>query len=425
MSTVETITKAVAQIGDGPLREAGLIEHIHPLFSRVLARNQCTNEIYLANHSLGRPLDALSDDVQECLDAWYTDIDGAWGPWIAERETYRAAIAALIGCARPDAIVPKTSAGQGLRAVLNALPTTKPNIVTTRGEFDSIDFILKACAHKGRASMSWVDADQQGMFHPQSIIDAITDQTDLVVVSMIVFATGQIIEGLERIIAAAHAHGALVILDGYHAFGVIEIGFEQLGADFIIGGNYKYTRGGPGACFLGIHPKHLSQSGGVPEPDALFTTDTGWFAKQDTFGYTRTDRPAYAPGGDAWLEATPPAITYFQARSGLALTNALGVDRLRDYSLHQQQLLQTMLTDAKIPPRILDHHGAFTILAVRDGPVCIEKTKAAGVNADGRPCPTTGVFHVRLCPDILSTADELAQAVDRMAPIIRPMLATD
>jgi len=51
----------------GALSEAGLREHVWPRFSRVLQRD----EIYLANHSLGRPLDRLSADVQEALDLWY------------------------------------------------------------------------------------------------------------------------------------------------------------------------------------------------------------------------------------------------------------------------------------------------------------------------------------------------------------------
>ncbi len=48
-------------LGTGPLTEAGVREWIRPLFSRVLARE----EVYLANHSLGRPLDQMAADVAE------------------------------------------------------------------------------------------------------------------------------------------------------------------------------------------------------------------------------------------------------------------------------------------------------------------------------------------------------------------------
>jgi len=56
------------------LDEAWLKREVFPRFSRVLARA----EIYLANHSLGRPPDRAADDVSAALDAWYRDMDGAW-----------------------------------------------------------------------------------------------------------------------------------------------------------------------------------------------------------------------------------------------------------------------------------------------------------------------------------------------------------
>jgi len=423
MTTLQTITDAVARLGDDPLAEAAVVEHIHPLFSRVLSRNERTGEIYLANHSLGRPLDAAGDDVREFMDAWFTDIDGAWEAWLSEREAYRARIATLLGCSRPDSVAPKTSAAQGLRAVMHALNTPTPRIVATRGEFDSIDFNLKAAAHKGRADVRWVEGDEHGMFQPEDLIAEISDGADLVVLSMAVFVSGQIIRGLGDIIEAAHQYGSLVLLDAYHAYGVLPIGFDDLGADFLIAGNYKYTRGGPGACFLAIHPKHLNETGGVPKKGTLFTTDTGWFAKQDTFAYRRTEEPEFTPGGDAWLESTPPAITYYQARAGLILTEAIGLDRLRAYSLLQQGVLTESLADAGIRTSTPAHHGAFVLIAVNDGPACMRALKDAGVNIDGRPCPTTGAFSIRLCPDLLTTEAEILEAVRRIAGVIRPYLA--
>ena len=72
----EAIASGIAALGDGPLTEAGVQRHIAPLFSRVLA--QWRDRIYLANHSLGRPLDATGEDVREGLAAWYAHMGGAW-----------------------------------------------------------------------------------------------------------------------------------------------------------------------------------------------------------------------------------------------------------------------------------------------------------------------------------------------------------
>src|SRR5690349_6947333 len=101
----------------GPSWDEGWLKReVFPRFKRVLARK----EIYLAKHSLGRPPDRTADDVREALDAWYEDMDRAWDLWLEGREKFRALTARLVGAPRADCIIPKTSAGQGLRVVLNA-----------------------------------------------------------------------------------------------------------------------------------------------------------------------------------------------------------------------------------------------------------------------------------------------------------------
>lgn len=416
--TTTTIHQAAASLPPGPLTEAGLVEHIHPLFSRVLQRN--TREIYLANHSLGRPLDQTAEDVREALDHWYTDMDGAWGLWINEREAYRARIARLIGRSKPSSVVSKTSAAQGLRAVINALPTQVPNIVATRGEFDSIDFVLKAYAHRGRARVNWVPCDEQGLFDAERIAAAIKPGADLVVVSRVFFASGQILGGLDRIIRKAHDLNARVLIDAYHSAGVLPDSMDSLGCDAMIGGNYKYTRGMAGACWLALADSMLTP-GGVPAVDCPAPVDTGWFAKREPFAYRRDDLPDYAPGGDAWLEATPPVLTWYQARAGLDLTLALGVDRLRAYSLEQQAFLRAALHERGVGTQDFSRHaeaGAYLLLPVEDGHQTVARLRDAGVNTDARPSPAGRPWFVRLCPDILNTRAELIEAADRIAGVL-------
>ncbi len=417
-SVSKTIQSAVDQLGPGPLIESKIIEHIHPLFSRVLERNKSSNEIYLANHSLGRPMDGVAQEVQRALDAWYTDLDGAWSLWINQRDHYRKLIASLINIDPWRSVVPKTSAGQGLRTAINALPNahSKPKIVSTKGEFDSIDFTLKAYQHKGRAELTWIESDDTGLYHAQDIINAIDSSTDLVVLSLVCFVTGQQIIDIPQIIELAHKNNAFVLIDAYHAFGTIPIDMNELNPDFIIGGNYKYTRGGPGACFLAIHPKH-HQSAGIPDQDSMFSIDTGWFAKQDTFAYRRTPEPEYARGGDAWLESTPPILTYFQSAPGLELTKAIRVDRLRAYSLAQQQLMIDALIERGLNPRVLEHRGAFFLIETDDGASTMKELNTNGINIDARPCPRTGKWQTRFCPDLLNTTPELIEACDRIARV--------
>ena len=116
------IARAVAALGPARSTKPALARHVAPLFARH--RAACGDRIYLANHSLGRPLDATADDVARgsrrvVRRGWATH----GTPWQAERDAHRARLARLLHAPRADCVVPKTSAGQGLRAVLNTYDT--------------------------------------------------------------------------------------------------------------------------------------------------------------------------------------------------------------------------------------------------------------------------------------------------------------
>ena len=401
---------AVAALGPGPLTEDGVRAHIAPLFSRVLAANR--ERIYLANHSLGRPLDAMTDDVQEALAAWYTQMGDAWTAWNAEIAAHRARLATLLHAARPDCVVPKTSAGQGLRAVLNAVDG-RPMVVATRGEFDSLDVILREYARRGRISLTMVGPREDGMFDADEVLSGIGPATTLVVVSQVMFQTGQVLPRLKAIVDRAHEVGAQVLLDVYHALGVFPVDVTALDVDFAVGGSYKYMRGGTGACFLYVHPRHLDRG--------LRSLDTGWFAKESPFRYRRPDPPRYAAGGDAWLESTPAVLPFFQARAGQMFTLAIGVPRLREYSLALQRTLVAGLAERGVRAQGgTDDRGAFVVVPVVDGngngddaaSRFAEALAAHDVVADAR-----GRW-LRLCPDVLTSALEIDTAAAAVANVL-------
>lgn len=384
------IESAVSALGRGPLDGAGLRRHLWPLFSRVLARQ----DIYLANHSLGRPLDRSAEDVRASLDAWYRDLGGAWEGWLAEREQFRTLVARLVGAPRPDCIVPKTSAGQGLRAVLNAL-SGEPRVVTTDGEFDSIDFILRNYRKRGRIALRVTPWRELSI-----------EQAELIVLSSVMFRSGERVAGLRRLVRDAHAAGALVLLDVYHHAGVLPLDLHELDVDFAIGGSYKYLRGGPGAGWLYVRP-------GLAE--TLRTLDTGWFAKRDPFAYLRPEPPEFGPGGNAWLESTPPVFTYAQARAGLELTLAIGVERLRSYNLQQKSLLaDALFRVARVTAEgVSDEYGAFISIEHPEAGRLVEALAAKGVTADARG------ERLRLCPDILNSDEELLKAAALVGEVLK------
>ncbi|ADE14378.1 aminotransferase class V [Nitrosococcus halophilus Nc 4] len=398
---VSEIEQAVRALGVGPLTEAGLISHIHPLFSRVLRHS--AGEIYLANHSLGRPLDRTAQDVATGLDCWYQRMDEAWEDWQGAIHGFREQMAQLLQAPRADCVVPKASAGQALRAVLNCYDQ-KIQVVTTRGEFNSIDFILKVYAQRDRIALTFVEPDQEGHYHLEDVLTAMGEHTDLVVISMVMFVTGQRLADLKQFTRAAQDRGARVLVDLYHAVGVFPVEVEALGADFVIGGCYKYLRGGPGACWLYLHPRHLDGS--------LVSLDTGWFAQEAPFAFQRPSPPRFARGGDAFLESTTAILPFYQARAGLDLTLALGVERLRTYSLGQLSRLRERLAGRAIKVfGSLTDCGAFVAIPHPEAAKLSQRLAAQGVRTDARE------GYLRLGPDILNTEEEIDTAVDRLVTV--------
>ena len=395
----ERIGMAIATLGARLLSEESIRAHVAPLFSRVLAAHR--DRVYLANHSLGRPLDATEDDVREGLAHWFASLGDAWDSWMPEIDAWREQLAALMGAPRPDCVVPKMSAGQGLRAVLNSYDTV-PRVVATRGEFDSLDLILREYAQRRRIALSFVEARDDGMFTAEDVRAAIGRGADLVVISHVLFQTGQVLPELPSHVGAAPAAGARVLLDIYHALGVLPVDVAAQNVDFAIGGSYKYLRGGPGACYLYVHPRHLDAG--------LRTLDIGWFAKASPFRYERPNPPRYADGGDAWLESTPAVLPFYQSRAGQIFTQAIGVARLREHSLRLQRQLVALLSERGIVALGgTEDRGAFVVVRHAQAVAWADTLAQRGIVTDAR-----GEW-LRLSPDVLTTAAELERAAGELA----------
>ena len=398
---VTVIEAAVSAMGAGPLTEDGLQRHVAPLFSRVRAAFR--DRIYLANHSLGRPLDAVDDDLRECTAAWYTQLSDAWDAWGTEMRAYRHRLAQLLNAPRDDCVVPKNSAGQGLRAVLNTFDTV-PRVVATRGEFDSLDVILREYARRGRIVLTMVEPRGDGRFDTADIVDAIGSHTDLVVISQVIFTTGQ------RLADSVRHRGRYAPCRRTPAARRLPCTRRVSGRRYETrcrlcrGRQLQISAGGPGACYLYLHPRHLDGS--------LRTLDTGWFAKRDPFAYVRPDPPQYGHGGDAFLESTPPVLPFYQARAGQIFTLKIGVERIREHSLGMQLRLTGLLRDRGIVAQGgTEDRGAFVVVVDDRAEAWATQLEEVGIVTDARG------RYLRLCPDLLTTEAELATAANALAKV--------
>ena len=208
------------------------------------------------------------------------------------------------------------------------------------------------------------------------------------------FNTGQRDAGSRRTSSrAAHAAGGRVLLDVYHSLGVLPVDVAALDVDFAVGGSYKYLRGGPGACFLYLHPRHLD--GG------LRTLDTGWFAKRDRRSPTRVPtRREFAAGGDAFLESTPPVLPIYQARAGQRVhAGARRRARCARIRCGQQRAARGRCSAERgiAATGGTDDRGAF-VTVVDDRAAGVVATRSRGAASS----PMRAARALRLCPDVLT-----------------------
>ncbi len=392
------------------LTEEYLKEEVFSKFQNSLQRDQRQNLIYLANHSLGRQLDQTPADIAEGLAVWRDHMENSWSDshWMGELRNFQSKIAQIVGASSPGSIIPKSSAGQGLRAVLNANWVGKTlKVVTTSVEFDSADTILKAYERAGLIEVTWIPPTRtsQGvsLLDEEDIAKAISKGCDVVCLSHVYFQTGQLLTRVKELTNLAHQLGAIVLLDVYHSAGCVPLTLTELDVDFAVGGCYKYLRGGPGTGFLYVNP--LSRA--LENPPL----DVGWFALKMPFQFERSPVLELADGPNAWMESTFPALISYQARAGLELVTQVTVAAIREHSLSQQSLLRAALKDQGVPvfePSDPTEFGAFTLVVHPRAKQLESLLKAHGVIADSR-----GPY-LRICPDLLTTNEEIAMAAKKL-----------
>src|SRR5207237_6491430 len=139
----------------------------------------------------------------------------------------------------------------------------------------------------------------------------------------------------EAIVRRAHEVGALVLLDAYQSAGIVPLDVAALDVDFAVGGSVKWLCGGPGAAWLYVRPDLAER---------LEPTYVGWQAHARPFAFE--PELEYAKGAARFLPGTPNVPALYAATPGYDLIEEIGVERIRESSLRQTELLIRLLDEA-------------------------------------------------------------------------------
>lgn len=223
----------------------------------------------------------------------------------------RSAVADFIGASPADLVFVR-NATSGVNAVLSSL-TFRPGdrILTTDHRYEAVGNTLEHAARRAGAILDVVEIpfplDDAGLI-TQRLIEAITDDTRLLVVDHISSMTALVMPVAE-IAAAARARGCIVLVDGAHAPGHIPLSLSDLGADFWVGNLHKWPCAPKGSAVLWAAPRHHAM---LHPPVISLRYGEGLHREFDWCG---TDDPT------PWL-ASPAALRHHEGLGGAAFAAA-------------------------------------------------------------------------------------------------------
>ena len=299
---------------------------------------------YLVSNSLGAMPRAVPERLAEYAARWAEAGVRAWSHgWWEMPITVGDEIAPLIGAGAGEiAMMPNVTQAQA--TLLSALDFgERYTIVMTELDFPSVRYVTEALAARFGARVVVVGSDDGISIDEERLLAAVDERTRLVSVSHVLFRSAYVMDA-KRIVAAAHARGALVALDAFHSVGVLPVNVRAIGPDFLTGGVLKWLCGGPGGSFLYVAPAVR---------DTLAPALTGWQAHARPFAFE--PEMEHGSGIARWLGGTPAIPALYAAAEGPKIVRRAGVDAIRAKSTRQTEHLIALA----------DERG-YTVRAPRD-----------------------------------------------------------
>lgn len=233
---------------------------------------------------------------------------------------------------------------------------------------------------------------------PEAFAERIDERTALVATTHLFYTTGYL-QDVRAIADAAHAKGALCLIDGYQTCGCVPLDVAAMDCDAFVGGCLKWLSGGPGNAFLYVRPELMSR---------MRPQGTGWFATRDPFSFT-LEELTYADDGRRLETGTFAVACNYAGLAGLELILEVGVENIQERLRDLTDRILERCDEAGVKtftPRERERRCGIVTLEC-DRPEAVEaELHAAGVIVDSRP------GRVRLSPHWCVTDDELERGMD-------------
>ena len=279
--------------------------------------------VYLDGNSLGAMPRTAPARLQHAVShEWGERLIRSWNEsgWYTAPSRAAALLAPLLGADADEVVVAdSTSVNVGkLLHIALALRPGRSVVVMERGSFPTDLYVARGVLALHGGALRLVDG-------PEDLSGALDEDVALLAVTEVDFRTG-VRWDVKAFTTAAHAVGALALVDLCHSTGALQVDVHAWDVDLAVGCGYKFLNGGPGApahCY--VARRHHE---GLPSPTPA------WFGHAEPFAMSTEYAPA--PGVQRLAGGTPPV---------LSLTGLLcGLESLEGATPAQLQAKSTALT---------------------------------------------------------------------------------
>lgn len=296
--------------------------------------------IYLDGNSLGpMPIAAKARAAKVIEEEWGGELIKGWNTagWMVQPRKVGDRIARLIGAPEGSVVMGDTLSIKVYQALASALEMRPDRrvIVSDSGNFPTDLYMAQGLI----ASLG--QGHELKVVEPEAVEDAIDESVAVLMITEVDYRTGRT-HDMAKLIAKAHAVGALVIWDLAHSAGAIPVDLKGAGADFAVGCTYKYLNGGPGApAFIYVAEQHAD----VARP-AL----SGWMGHEAPFAFVSDYRPG--TGIERMRVGTPPIIALAVLDAALDAWEGVDMADVRRKSVELSELFIREV-EARCPDLVL------------------------------------------------------------------------
>ncbi len=359
------------------------------------------DRVYLNTCSLGALGERARRKVAEFLDLWQSRGASAWyDVWWAGLTDLRARYARLVGAA-PAEIALAPSISVAVSAVAESLDyARRPRVVVTSLDFPTIAYQWLAKRARG-VELVVVESPDQVSVPVEAIARAVDERTALVATSHVYFTSGAI-QDIRAVADAAHAQGALCLIDAYQAVGQVPVDVRAAGVDVLTAGGLKWLLGGPGIVFAYIKEELARR---------LEPTIAGWFGHRDQFAFDPR-RLAFHDDARRFELGTPALAAVYAQLGGLEYIEEIGVPAIRAVTAALTEDLIARAAARGFRPKVATDaaaRSAIVMLPATDPAAAVRHLADGGIIADARP------GHVRFSPFFYNQQDDHVTALERLA----------